>query len=174
MKKLILSAAVIALAGFSTVNAYTPKSALAYEYNINKIDDRTPVKLEELPDAIKKVLASDDFKEWIPSEAFLVKTDKGSEYYEINVKKGEQTGSLKIDKDGNAVREEAAPATTVPQTEPQTQPAPDTQTQPAPETTDPQTTPETQPVPETTDPQTAPEQTQPAPQQDNTETAPQK
>lgn len=147
MKKLFLSAAVLALASFTTVKAYTPYHNIAISYQVND-DTKTPVKLEELPDAVKKVLASDAFKEWTPTEAFLVKTDKGVEYYEILVKKGEQTGSLKMDKDGNAVKEAAA------------------ETAPAQEKT------ETAPEQEKTE--TAPEQqkTETAPEQEKTQTAP--
>lgn len=162
MKKLFLSAAVLALASFSTVKAYTPYHNIAISYQVND-DTRTPVKLEDLPDGVKKVLAGDGFKEWTPTEAFLVKTDKGVEYYDILVKKGEQTGSLKMDKDGNAIKD-AAETTPAPG---KTETAPDQQkTETAPDHQKTETAPDQQ--------KTEQEKTEQAPQQEKPETAPAK
>lgn len=173
MKKLILSAAILAFAGFSTIEAYAYHPTIAISYNIQDTT-KTPVKLEELPEAVKKVLASDEFKEWTPSAAFLVKTDKGAEYYQIDVKNGEKAGSLNVDKDGKAVQEEAAAGETAPDaTTPPTQPAPDATETPAPDATE---TP-TESTPATTTPpaETAPDATTPpTPAPDGSETAPER
>jgi hypothetical protein len=67
-------------------------------------DDKTAVKLEDLPDAVKATLASPSLKAWTPTEAFLVKSADGKEYYAINIKKDDEVGSVQIDKEGKPVK----------------------------------------------------------------------
>ncbi|MGV8877447.1 MAG: hypothetical protein ACOH2A_00315 [Sphingobacteriaceae bacterium] len=161
MKKLILSAAILSFAGFSTIGAYAHNPTITINYSIQ--DTKTPVKLEELPEAVKNVLSGEEFKEWTPTEAFLVKTDKGVEYYQINVKNGDKSGSLNVDKDGKSIQDEAKAEET------KTEAAPDATTPPAstPEATTPPTStpeatnPSTEATPDATNPSTeaAPEAT---------------
>lgn len=66
-------------------------------------DEKKPVKVEELPDAVKAALAADDYKDWKAEKAFWVKPASGSEYYEIELKKGEEAKTVKLDKDGKVV-----------------------------------------------------------------------
>ncbi len=99
MKKIILSAAFLAFAGIATVQANEVTSPVAITVAQDSTT-KTPVKLEELPDAVKATLQSDNYKEWVPTTAFLVTAADKSEHYLIDVKKGEETGSLKIGKDG--------------------------------------------------------------------------
>ena len=103
MKKLILSAAFLAFAGFSAVQASevnTMKNAAIVAVQDSAV--KTPVKLEELPEPITTALKSDTYKGWTPTEAWSVK-EGTKEYYIINVKKVAETGSIKIDKDGKPV-----------------------------------------------------------------------
>jgi len=103
MRKLFLSAvAVIALAGATTVNANTLSNPLT----VNTVQDsttQTTVKLEELPDSVKTLLASDPYKEWSPTSALLIKSADGAEYYRVDVSKGEEKAFLKINKDGKVI-----------------------------------------------------------------------
>lgn len=102
MKKIILSAAFLAIAGLASVKANDikePVKAVVYQDSTT----RTPVELKDLPEPVQKTLQSDTVKEWTPTAAFLVVNADKSTYYLINVKKGEETGSLKIDKDGKVV-----------------------------------------------------------------------
>ena len=102
MKKIILSAAFLAFAGIATVSANEvnqPAAIVAQQDSTTK----TPVKLEELPDAVKATLQSDKYKEWVPTAAFLVTGQDKSEHYQIDVKKGEETASLRVGKDGVVV-----------------------------------------------------------------------
>ncbi len=100
MKKLILSAAFFAIAGFGAVNAS----------NVNKteivaVQDtlvKTPIKLEELPEAIKTILKTDPYKNWTPTAAFSVK-DGDKSYYQVDVKKEEEVGSLKFNAEGKPI-----------------------------------------------------------------------
>lgn len=72
------------------------------QYIVSMIDnERTPVKVEELPDPVKNILGSDAYKEWTPSEAFLVKGEH--EYYEITIKKEAEVKILKLNKEGIVV-----------------------------------------------------------------------
>ncbi|MBL7713414.1 MAG: hypothetical protein JNL13_13160 [Chitinophagaceae bacterium] len=64
-------------------------------------DNRTAVDPANLPEAIKKTLASDQYKGWQLVSASLVKGK--TEYYELQMKKGEETTALKLDKNGNVV-----------------------------------------------------------------------
>jgi hypothetical protein len=104
MKKLILSAAFLALAGFSAVQASEVKDLkTAAIVAVQDSTVKTPVKLEELPEPVTTTLKSDTYKGWTPTEAWSVK-DGSKEYYLINVKKEAETGSVKIDKDGKPVQ----------------------------------------------------------------------
>ena len=61
---------------------------------------KTPVKLEELPDAVKTTLQSDKYKEFTPSAAYLVTAANKQEWYLVELAKEGQTASLKVGKDG--------------------------------------------------------------------------
>lgn len=101
MKKLILSAAFLAFAGFTTVQA----SAINNKIEVVSVKDsviKTPIKLEELPIAITDILKTDPYKAWTPTAAWSVK-DGEKLYFQVDVKKEEEAGSLKFDKDGKPV-----------------------------------------------------------------------
>lgn len=101
MKKLILSAAIVAIAGLTTVNASEVKIANPV-VSVQDSVIKTPIKMEELPEAVLTVLKSDPYKDWTPTAAFSVK-DGQKEYFQIDVKKEEETASVKLDKDGKPV-----------------------------------------------------------------------
>ncbi|SES14115.1 hypothetical protein [Pedobacter rhizosphaerae] len=104
MKKFILSATFLALAGLTAANACEVKDFKTTA--IVAVQDsavKTPVKLEELPEPVTTALKSDAYKGWTPTEAWSVK-EGTKEYYLINVKKEAETGSVKIDKDGKPVQ----------------------------------------------------------------------
>ncbi|RZL50534.1 MAG: hypothetical protein EOP00_03900 [Pedobacter sp.] len=101
MKKLILSAAIIAFAGFTTVQA----GEINNKIELVSVQDsvvKTPIKLEELPKPIADILKTEPYATWTPTAAFSVK-DGAKEYFQVDVKKEEQVGSLKFDKDGKPV-----------------------------------------------------------------------
>ncbi len=105
MKKIIVSAAVLAVAGFATVKANNLNT------NIHPVAvtiqaatfHNTPIKLEALPEPVKAVLQTDVFKTWVPSAAFSV-TSGTTQYYEVDVKKDTETKALKFDKDGKIIQ----------------------------------------------------------------------
>ncbi len=100
MKKLFV-AAIVAFAGFTATQA---------QASINKtemvtVQDsvvKTPIEVSALPDAIKTVLATDPYKDWTPTAAFSVK-DGDKAYFQVDVKKEEETASLKFDAEGKPV-----------------------------------------------------------------------
>ena len=100
MKKLFV-AAIVAFAGFTATQA---------QASINKVEMvtvqdsvvKTPIELSALPDAIKTVLATDPYKAWTPTAAFSVK-DGDKTYFQVDVKKEEETASLKFDAEGKPV-----------------------------------------------------------------------
>jgi len=101
MKKLILSAAFLAFAGIATVQASDLKTKIE-TVSVQDSVIKTPIKLEELPEAIKTVLATEPYSKWTPTAAFTVK-DGEKAYFQVDVKKEEQVGSLKFDKEGKPV-----------------------------------------------------------------------
>mgnify|MGYP003584172068 CR=1 FL=1 len=101
MKKLILSAAFLAFAGFTTVQA----AEFNNKIQIVSVQDsviKTPIRVEELPAAITDILKTDPYKAWTPTAAWSVK-DGQKLYFQVDVKKAEETASLKFDKDGKPV-----------------------------------------------------------------------
>ena len=103
MKKIILSAAFLAVAGLTSLKASEIKNPI----NIAVYQDSTtkvPVELKDLPEPVKAVLKSEEAKELTPVAAFLVTNADKTQYYQIDVKKGEETGSIKIDKAGKVVQ----------------------------------------------------------------------
>lgn len=102
MKKIILSAAFLALAGLTTVNANEIKSPILI--TVQDSTTKVPVELKNLPDSVQKTLQSEPVKEWTPVDAFLVTNPDKSSYYLVNVKKDQEVGSLKIDKDGKIIQ----------------------------------------------------------------------
>lgn len=102
MKKIILSAAFLAFAGLTTVKA----TELSHKVTVIAQQDsttKTPVELKDLPDAVKETLASDPVKEWTPTAAFLVTNADKTSHYQIDVKKEEESKSLKIGADGKII-----------------------------------------------------------------------
>jgi hypothetical protein len=106
MKRFILSAAVLVVAGLATVKANNLNTNIHTVAIVNNKADsvqKTSLKLEALPDPVKTVLSSDVFKTWVPSAAFAV-TAGTTQYYEVDVKKGTETKALKFDKDGKIIQ----------------------------------------------------------------------
>jgi len=103
MKKIILSAAILAVAGLTSVKASEIKNPVMISVHQDSTT-KTPVELKDLPEPVQKTLQSDPVKEWTPTAAFLVTNADKSTYYQVDVKKETETGSLKIDKDGKVIQ----------------------------------------------------------------------
>ncbi|ETZ22545.1 MULTISPECIES: hypothetical protein [Pedobacter] len=103
MKKIILSAAFLALAGLTTVKASDIKNPVRVAVQQDSVT-KAPVELKDLPEPVQKTLQSEPVKAWTPTAAFLVTNPDKSTYYQVDVKKETETGSLKIDKDGKIIQ----------------------------------------------------------------------
>jgi len=121
MKKIMLSAAVLAFAGMATVNAETIKSPINTEIAIN-VQDKTPVKAGDLPDAVKQALAGDDYSGWTVKEAFSVQTAGGVPSYEISLEKDGENKTVNLNEAGQAA--EASTQQTAPTQEPTSETTP--------------------------------------------------
>jgi hypothetical protein len=100
MKKVIVSAFALALVSFATVEASNVIEPIGV---VASLQDKVAVKPEELPEAVKTALAGDAYKGWEVTGAYLVTKEDKSQYYEIAVKKGQETASINLDKDGKKV-----------------------------------------------------------------------
>ena len=107
MKKIMLSAAVLAFAGMTTVNAETIKTPVASAIVMN-LQDKTPIDAQDLPDAVKTALAGDDYSEWTVKEAYSIQAG-GVSTYEISLQKGDESRVVNLNEAGEAA--EAASAT---------------------------------------------------------------
>ena len=103
MKNFILSAAIIAFAGVSTVKANEINTPIATTIQQDS-SSKVPVKLEELPEPVKTTIKADAYKEWQPTTAFLITNADKSTFYQINVKKGSELAFLKVGKDGTVIQ----------------------------------------------------------------------
>ena len=102
MKKIILSAAFLAIAGLTTVNANDIKNPTAVVIQQDSTT-KTPVEFKDLTDSVKATLASEPVKEWLPTAAFLVTNPDKTSYYHIDLKKEEEVKALKITADGKII-----------------------------------------------------------------------
>ncbi|MFB5945342.1 hypothetical protein [Albibacterium profundi] len=104
MKKLMLSAAVLAFAGFTAtnVNAETTNFPAASEV-VMGVQDKTPVNPEDLPDAVKEALAGEEYAEWSVKEAFSVAPADGIPFYEISLQKDQETKVVNLNEAGEVV-----------------------------------------------------------------------
>lgn len=102
MKRVIIGSIALALVSFSGLNAQTSPTDVNVVTVSSLQFDKTPIKPEDLPQPVKTVLASEDFKDWEITSAFHV-TEDGSEYYEVNLTKGPDRQTVKFDKDGKVL-----------------------------------------------------------------------
>jgi len=102
---MILAVAALGIVGFTMVKA-SPSTKNTRSMTTIAVADtaqKTPVKVEDLPPAVKTTLTTDPVKQWTPISAFLVKSGT-TQYFEITVKKDTQTQVIKLDKDGKMVQ----------------------------------------------------------------------
>lgn len=95
----MLSALFVAFAATATIA--NPVKTVATE--IIAQQEKAPIKLEELPDAVKTTLSSEQFTGWIPSEASVVTPKEGVKYFEVSLKKGDETKVVNLSEEGKVV-----------------------------------------------------------------------
>jgi hypothetical protein len=102
MKRTIL--ATLFLASISIVSANAQPSATQETATaVVTSADETPIKTSDLPEAVKKTLASDAYAKWTVSSASVVK-DGGNEYFKVDLVNGEEKQTLKLDKEGQIIK----------------------------------------------------------------------
>ena len=107
MKKVLIASAALFVVAVTNVHAQvkqTPVESKEAVVNAQKQDQeiKTPIKPEALPESIKATIASEDYKGWVVSTAFLVKAD-ASEYYEVNLAKANEKNILRFEKTGKLI-----------------------------------------------------------------------
>ncbi|KQS24909.1 hypothetical protein ASG33_24240 [Dyadobacter sp. Leaf189] len=64
---------------------------------------KVAVRPEDLPEAVKTTLTGDGYADWKVASAYLITRENNAQYYEINLKKGEETTIVSLDKYGRKV-----------------------------------------------------------------------
>ena len=62
-------------------------------------DEKTKIKSEELPEAVKKALEAQEYSGWLIDAAYHV---KATDSYEVQLKNGAETKTVTFDKEGKA------------------------------------------------------------------------
>jgi len=97
MKKMIVSAFMLAAIAANTY-AQDVKTSAPATTTTKEDDSKTKIDPATLPEAVKSTLATDSYKGWTISSAWLVKADPV--YYTVELKKEDKTTAVNIDKDG--------------------------------------------------------------------------
>ncbi|MFA7472497.1 MAG: hypothetical protein WCY86_06315 [Spirosomataceae bacterium] len=102
MKKLMISMAVAMLTtvGFANATTNVDKNRVTVS---SVTQDKVEVKPEELPEAVKATLNGAPYSEWKVEKAYLVPGENGTSHFEINVSKGEETSTIKLDNEGKVI-----------------------------------------------------------------------
>lgn len=100
MKRLFIAAITVTLTTvtFASSATTTPGTSVT----IVRVDEKTPVKLEDLPEAVKKALKGPEFEGWMPVLAYWVKLEKSS-FYEIELRKGDEKKIVNLTAEGTRV-----------------------------------------------------------------------
>lgn len=103
MKKLMISMAVAMIAAFSFTNASAHKM-INPAIEVRNAQDKVEVKPEDLPEAVKATLAAAPYNEWKVEKAYSVPGENETTYFEVSLSKGEDTATVKLDKDGKVIQ----------------------------------------------------------------------
>lgn len=88
------------LGSVAFVNAQTEPSsnATAPAATEQQQDEKVKIKSEELPDAVKKALEAQEYRGWMISSAY-----KAGDNYEVELKNGAETKTVRFNKDGKKI-----------------------------------------------------------------------
>lgn len=105
--KVIFFLAFFTLASFSAM-AQSPAAVTETEViAIDAQDSRVEITADQLPEAVRKTLKTDAYKDWTISKAYHVKgageKDMQKEHYEVLLKSNDRETTMKFDKDGNVI-----------------------------------------------------------------------
>jgi hypothetical protein len=80
--------------------AAAPQDQVAAPAAAEAQDEKTKIKSEELPEAVKKTLEAQEYRGWLIDAAYHVKS---TDSYEVELKNGAEAKTVKFDKDGKKV-----------------------------------------------------------------------
>ena len=103
MKKLMISMAVAVIAAFSFTDV-SAKNTAKPATEVRTVQDKVEVKPEDLPEAVKATLAASPYNEWKVEKAYSVPGANDTMYFEISLSNGNDTSTVKLDKDGKVVQ----------------------------------------------------------------------
>ena len=66
----------------------------------NNLLFREKIKAEDLPETVKTTLNGDEYTGWLIQSAYKIKS---KDQYEVELKKGAETKTVKLDKDGKII-----------------------------------------------------------------------
>jgi hypothetical protein len=99
MKKVLFVFALVAGIGAANAQVASDPAPAATE-STQMQDEKVKIKAEELPQTIKKQLEGEDYRGWLINAAYH---DKTKNTYEVELKNGAETKTVKFDKDGKKV-----------------------------------------------------------------------
>lgn len=82
----------------TTGNVAKPEASVAAQ---DQKEEKVQVEISALPEGVQKALSTDAYKDWKPTTAWHVKG--ATEYYVVELKKGEETTKVKLDASGKQV-----------------------------------------------------------------------
>ncbi|MBX2964027.1 MAG: hypothetical protein KF687_16055 [Cyclobacteriaceae bacterium] len=101
MKKLMFPIFALLMFTFVNVNAQDVQQpeATAKQEASQVQDEKVEIKSADLPEAVKTTLAGPDYSGWAVEAAYHIKS---KDQYEVKLKKGEESKTVKLNKDGKA------------------------------------------------------------------------
>src|SRR5690606_10739580 len=100
MKKLFFSISLVLFSAVMVFAQETVKETAVIEQGNDVQDEKVEIKTDELPEAVRTTLSTEEYKDWTIEKAYHIKTHN---HYEVKLKKGSESKSIKFDKDGNVV-----------------------------------------------------------------------
>lgn len=97
MKKVVAILSLVLFVGAMQ----TTFASVNIKSNVEQTDELVKITTDDLPEAVKKTLATADYKGWTVEEAYHNKT---KDHYELKVKKETETKTLKFGKDGKEIK----------------------------------------------------------------------
>ncbi|MDF9800105.1 hypothetical protein OKW21_005368 [Catalinimonas alkaloidigena] len=102
MKRTII--ALAALGAFSFANMETTAQPLSKSNEIVLLQDqRTEIKYEALPEAVRTAFENSQYGQWEVSKVYEITTEEGAQY-ELTISDGTQNGTLIFDAEGNIIQ----------------------------------------------------------------------
>jgi len=95
--------AVVVMASVSFANANNTTGKLFSQAVMLSVQQKVEVKPQELPEAVKTTLRNETYQSWQIQHAFVITADGGDQVYELTLSKGEESQTVKLDKDGTVI-----------------------------------------------------------------------